>query len=58
MFRICSEFWVIFRIFRHFSEFLEQKLVYSESLDFVVPLSEMMQSCKCIYVLYTPLFFW
>jgi hypothetical protein len=36
MFRICSEFWVIFRIFRHFSEFLAQKLVYSESLDFVV----------------------
>jgi hypothetical protein len=36
MFRICSEFSVIFRIFRHFSEFLAQKLVYSESLDFVV----------------------
>jgi hypothetical protein len=36
MFRIFSEFLVIFRIFRHFSEYLAQKLVYSESLDFVV----------------------
>ena len=36
LFRIFSEFLVIFRIFRHFSEYLAQKLVYSESLDFVV----------------------
>jgi hypothetical protein len=36
MFRICSEFLVIFRIFRLFSEYLAQKLVCSESLDFVV----------------------
>jgi hypothetical protein len=27
---------ILNRIFRHFSEFLAQKLVYSESLDFVV----------------------
>jgi hypothetical protein len=33
LFRIFSEFLVIFR---HFSEYLAQKLVYSESLDFVV----------------------
>ena len=33
MFRIFSELLVIFR---HFSEYLAQKLVYSESLDFVV----------------------
>jgi hypothetical protein len=33
----CSEsFQNLFRIFRHFSEYLAQKLVYSESLDFVV----------------------
>jgi hypothetical protein len=25
---------LVFRIFRHFSEYLAQKLVYSESLDF------------------------
>jgi hypothetical protein len=36
MFRIFSEFLVFFRIFKHFSEYLAQKLVYSESLDFVV----------------------
>jgi hypothetical protein len=36
MFRICSEFLVIYRIFRLFSEYLAQKLVCSESLDFVV----------------------
>jgi hypothetical protein len=33
MFRIFTEFLVIFRLF---SEYLAQKLVYSESLDFVV----------------------
>jgi hypothetical protein len=39
MFRICSEFSAMFRIFsnvqnfQQFSEFLAQKLVYSESLD-------------------------
>jgi hypothetical protein len=41
MFRIFSEFLVIYRIFRHFSEYLAQKLIYySESLDFVVTLTE------------------
>jgi hypothetical protein len=46
IFRICSEFLAIFRIFseflvifRHFSVYLAQKLVYSESLDFVVDAS-------------------
>jgi hypothetical protein len=36
MFRICSEFSAIFRIFRICSESVAQKLVYSESLDFIV----------------------
>ena len=40
MFRICSEFSVnvqnVQNLFRLFSEFLAQKLVYSEFLDFVV----------------------
>jgi len=36
MFRICSEFSVNVQNVQTFSEFLAQKLVYSEFLDFVV----------------------
>ena len=36
MFRICSEFSVNVQNVQTFSEFLAQKLVYSELLDFVV----------------------
>jgi hypothetical protein len=56
MFRICSEFsvlfriwWeflVIFRIFRFFSEYLAQKLICSESLDFVVKVL-LLESLLC-----------
>ena len=50
MFRIFSEFLVIFRIFRLFSEYLAQKLVYSESLDFVVICSKINISMLLTFV--------
>jgi hypothetical protein len=40
MLRICSEFSVNVQNVQTVSEFLAQKLVYSEFLDFVVGLSE------------------